>query len=214
MKLTKHLIAVLLVAAFATPASAGEVNFTNVGTNLVMGTLTAGQFGSISYTKPGATLHITNSYMAAKTQVVFSYTFSGALKNNAQLKTIAGYDFMFGGNHYKGDATSIRNTPPLTGLNGDTANGTINGVASAPLVLATANLVKGQTTGSFTVTNNSWGIAGFISTLRLLVGNPSISSLTYNVTSLATPLPAALPMFGALIGGMFVSRKRRKALAA
>ena len=113
-----------------------------------------------------------------------------------------------------GNAFSTIFTPPLTAGNNEGANGYINGDAAAPLVLATANLVKGNNTASVTVTNNSFGVAGFISTLTALFNNPNILSLTYNVRSLATPLPAALPMFAALMGGMFISRKRRKVVAA
>ncbi|NBO19284.1 MAG: hypothetical protein EBV03_08695 [Proteobacteria bacterium] len=213
MKLANHLIVIALIAT-PVAASAGEVNFANVGTNLYMGTLVAGQFGAISYTNPDATLHITEGLMAAKTEVVFSYTFSGNVGNFASLKTLAGYNYWDGGDHYVGAAASVRNTPPTSFLNGDEAVGFVNGSASTPLVLATANLMKGSNTASYTVTNDSFGIAGFISTLRMLFSHPNILSLTYNVRSLATPLPAALPMFGALIGGLFLSRKRRKALAA
>lgn len=213
MKLAKYLAAILFIAS-AAPAAAGEVNFTNVGAMLHMGNIAAGQFGNISYNNPGSAIHMTEGFLAPKTEIVFSYTFSGPVKNNAGLSVAAAYNYWDGGDHYIGAAGSIRNTPPTDFLNGDAAAGFVNGSATAPLVLTTANLTKGGTTGSYTVTNDSFGIAGFVSTLKMLFSNPNILSLTYNVRSLATPLPAALPMFAALMGGMFISRKRRKAIAA
>jgi hypothetical protein len=147
---------------------------------------------------------------------VFSYTFNGPLANWSNSSTSASYNYNDGGDQYAGQAQSNVYTPPLMFLNSESASGTVNGSPSTPLVLATAKLVKGNNTASWTVTNDSFGIASFFNTLTLLfAANPDISSLNYSVSSLATPLPAALPMFGSLIAGMFgVRRMRRKAVAA
>ena len=214
----RHLVLSLVAAAALTPAAAFavEVNFSNVGANLNMGSIAAGQFGTISYNNPGAPIHMTGGDLAAKSQIVFSYTFNGPLANWSNSYTTADYSYTQGGDLYEGNAVSNVYTPPLMFLNSESATGTVNGSPSTPLVLATANLVKGNNTASWTVTNDSFGIASFFNTLTLLfAANPDISSLTYNVSSLATPLPAALPMFGSLIAGMFgVRRMRRKAVAA
>lgn len=209
-----YLTVAFLAFAPAT-ASASVVDYIHVGTNLNMGTLVAGQTGSISYTAPGAALHITQGLLAANTSIVFSYSFSGKLRNYASSLTAAGYNYTMGGNHYLGLATSVENTPPVAFLNGETSHSWVNGSASTALLFATANLTKGEKTGSLTITNKSLGIASFINTLTLLFSNPSIHALTYAVTPLsAVPLPATLPMFASLLAGLFGMRRFRRKVAA
>lgn len=212
MKITALFATAALLVS--TAAQAAEVNFTNVGTNLNMGNVASGQYGSISYNNPGAAIHRTTGNLAARTELVFSYTFSAPLANWGSSLSNASYSYNQGGDLYQGSAFDNVYTPPLTFLNSQGASGTINGSPSTPLVFVSANLVKNSTTASLTVRNESFGIANFTNILTLLfAANPDISSLTYVTSSLsAVPLPAALPMMGTLVAGMFGARRlRRKA---
>ena len=93
-----------------------------------------------------------------------------------------------------------------------------NATNVAQLIFATANLVidtQGVSTGSLTITNNSPFVAAFNNFfIGILTQRANSGTLTYNVVS-TVPLPASLPMFAAVIGGMFgLSRFRKRQYAA
>lgn len=214
MRKSFQTIAFICMTVLPGAASASVVDFSGVGLSLSMGSLVAGQTGSISYTAPGAAVHITEGALAAQTMLVFSYTFNNTLKNSASNAIAAAYNYNMGGDQYTGGAISYQSTPPTLFLNGDASASTVNGAASAALLFATANLIKGENTAQVAITNNSMGVAGFINTMTLLFNNPRISSLTYSVTALSSvPLPAALPMFASLLAGMFGFSRVRRTLA-
>jgi hypothetical protein len=197
------------VIAFTATISASSVQALVVdysGSNVNMGTVVAGQSGAITnnfsgFSFGGGVLGSNNAYgfLPTNTQITFSYSFSPATAGG-NLMGYGSYDYIQSSVHYNGSSNSETST-------GTTTVGYTNGIASSPLVFATANL--SSLSGTTTITNLSSGIAQFQSLFYgLLSSTNGISSLTYNVSSV--PLPAALPMFGALIASMFGFRHFRK----
>ena len=188
------------------------------GSNVTMGTVHDGQYGTISdlyqslFTVPpnavgGGSIF---GYLPSNTAITFSYSFTGLAAGNLQANS--DYNYTLGGNTYNGTGSADSQL-------GSTATGFTNGVASAPLVFATAGLTvtdPGTSHGTVTFTNTSSSFENFESIFTgLLHTSPAaIGSATYAVSSI--PLPAAAPMFGALIAGMFgfARSRKRKALAA
>lgn len=215
MKL-RTFVAAAAFAVAASSANATVVNFS--GSSVNMGTVEIGQTGTITdlyqtlFTLPPNVVGGGNvfGFLPSNAKIVFSYTFTG-LKDGVLLD-YSSYNYNSGGDVYAGSATGHSQ-------DGNAASGTINGIASAPLVFANANLTvvdPGTSTGTTTIINTSGAFAQFESLFfGLLSLSPlGVGSATYAVS--AVPLPAALPMFAAALACLFgFSRARRKkALAA
>ncbi|NBO19143.1 MAG: hypothetical protein EBV03_07970 [Proteobacteria bacterium] len=203
--------AALVVATFGT-ANADEVNFS--GSSVNMGSVAVGQFGTITniyqtlFTLPP---HVVGSgeafgFLPHNAKITFTYTLNGLL--DGQLQGYSAYDHILGGNHYQGSAIADSDGSA-------SASGTINGGASSPLVFASANLSVGNpSVGTVVMTNVSGAFASFQTLFFGILAAFPVGSgvINYNVSQV--PLPAALPMFGALLAGMFGVSRRRKQVAA
>ncbi|MBY0407629.1 MAG: hypothetical protein K2Q01_08045 [Rickettsiales bacterium] len=200
----KFLIAAGLASLlYTSPAAAFVVNYT--GTNKNMGTVAAGQTGTLNNNFTSVTIPFTGGLrfrtsfayglLPAYSKITFTYSLAN-LQSTTGLNTGALYNYELGGDDYAGVAFANRTV--------NTAVGTINGSAAAPLVFASANLTGNTATTS--ILNTSAGFAAFETFFSgFLRGSPN---LTYAVS--AVPLPAALPMFAAALAGMFgFARKRR-----
>ena len=208
-------------AAFAlvsTTASADVLPTDFTGSNVSMSAVHTGQFGTISnlyQTLFSAPPNVVGGgsifgFLPSNTSITFSYSFTGLAAGNLQGN--GDYHYTLGGNTYSGTGSADSQL-------GSTSTGFTNGVASAPLVFATAGLTvtdPGTSHGTVTFTNTSSSFENFetIFTGLLHISPAAIGSATYAVSSI--PLPAAAPMFGALIAGMFgfARSRKRKALAA
>lgn len=205
--------AFLAIATFATDAKAIEVNFDGASVN--MSNVQVGQFGTITniyetlFTIPPNEAGSGEAYgfLPSNTQITLNYTLNGLVDGTIQ--GYGSYNYNAGGNSFFGSA--------LADSDGTSnSEGTINGIASLPLVATTADLALGDpTTGTITITNTSGSFASFqalfFGVLALIP--PSSGSISYAVS--AVPLPAALPLFGAMIAGLFgFARARRKGAAA
>ena len=202
--------AALVLATFGT-ANADEVNYT--GSSVNMGTVSLGQFGTITniyqalFTLPPNVVGSGEAFgfLPHNAKITFSYTLNGLV--DGQLQGYGSYNHTLGGDLYQG--SSVADSDGST-----TSTGTINGSASTPLVLSTANLTVGNPSlGTVTITNISGALASFQS-LFFGVLNAASNSGSINYVVSSVPLPAALPMFGALLAGMFGFSRRRKQVAA
>jgi hypothetical protein len=201
----------------STSAHATVINFS--GAHVNMGNVDYGQTGAITnlyqtlFTLPPHIIGGGDAYgfLPANAKITFSYTFTGL--EDGQLQSYSSYNYKQGGNQYFGSATA--DTKSF-----GTAVGTVNGLPSAPLVFASADLNvvnPGTSTGTTTIFNTTSAMVQFESLFfGLLNASPrGVGSATYAVSSI--PLPAALPMFLALIGGFAVFsrvRKNRSAVSA
>lgn len=217
MKFTT-IAATVAFAAFSSAAYA-DITPTNFsGSNVSMSQVHAGQFGTITnlyqslFSVPPNTVGKGQifGFLPSNLTITFSYTFDGLVDGNLQGNSQ--YNYFQGGDHYTGSASADSDT-------GSTSKGFINGVASAPLIFATAglNVVNpGISTGTVTFINKSSSFESFesIFTGLLRLSPHAIGSATYAVSSI--PLPAALPMFATVLAGMFgfARSRKRKALAA
>ncbi len=209
-------LAAFLSLAATNAAHATVVDFS--GSNVNMGTVDYGQSGTITdiyaalFSLPPNVVGQGEAYgfLPANSKITFTYTLTGL--HQGSLQSYGSYSYIDGGLLYDGSTLSDTAGP----VNVDV--GTIDGSPSLPLVLSTANLTvvdPGTSTGTTTITNNSNSFAQFQTMfLGILQGlPPGVGIIHYNVS--AIPLPAALPMFGALLASMFgFARFRRKNAAA
>lgn len=212
MKLNALIASAALVFATFGTANAEEVNFS--GSSVNMGSVHVGQYGTISniynalFSLPPNVVGSGEAFgfLGHNAKITFTYTLNGLV--DGQLQGYGTYDHILGGDHYQGSGIADSD-------GNNSASGTINGIASTPLVLATANLSLGNpSNGVVTIVNTSGAFASFQSVFfGILTAIGSSGSINYVVSSV--PLPAALPMFGALLAGMFgISRRRKQQLAA
>lgn len=211
MKFSAYFAGAALALAVSAPAQALEVNYS--GSSVNMGNVVVGQYGQITniystlFTLPPNVVGSGEAYgfLPHNAKVTFTYTLTGLV--GGQVQGFSSYDSMLGGDHYQGSAVANSN-----GFS--SSSGSINGTPSSPLVFASANLnVDSPTsTGTVVLTNISGSLAQFqtifFGILNQLTG---VGSINYVVS--AVPLPAALPMFGALLAGMFGVSRRRKLAA-
>ncbi len=217
MKLTTFVATAAFVAvSSAAFADTTPTNFT--GSNVSMGPVHAGQYGSISnlyqtlFSVPpnvvgGGSIF---GFLPSNLTITFPYSFTGLIAGNLQGNSQ--YDYTNGGNHYNGFGSADSQL-------GSTSKGFKNSVASAPLIFASAGLNvanPGTSHGTVVFSNRSTSFESFESIFTgLLTLRPrAIGSATYAVSTI--PLPAALPMFATLLAGMFgfARSRKRKALAA
>lgn len=202
--------------AVSSAAFAGPVDYS--GSSVNMSTVSIGQFGTITdlyktlFSIPpnqigGGAIY---GLLPQNAKITFSYTFTGLIDGNLGGNT--SYHYNNGGNVFDGSAHA-----DSTGTH--YSAGTVNGVNSAPLVFAAANLNvvnPGTSTGSVSFINVGSNFASFEAIFSgFLTSTPrGVGSATYAVSSI--PLPAALPMFASLLAGMFGFARfgRKKALAA
>ena len=173
----KKLITVVSVATLLawSNASADVVNFTSTNTN--MGTIHAGQTGSLfnNYTLVNipfsgglrAAASRTFGTLQAGNKITFSYSLSN-LTSLTFLRSSGNYDYTNGDfQQFTGNAFDSTFVPA-------TATGTINGLPSVPLVFATAN-ISGNI-GTTTISNYSGGNADFTTLFAgILRGNPTLN---------------------------------------
>lgn len=205
--------ALALVSTFSI-AQADEINFS--GSSVDMGHVDYGQYGTI--TNIYETLFSLPPHQAGSGQafgflpnnaaITFTYSFTGLREGS--LTGYGAYDHDIGGDNYSGSALATSG-----GFNYSEA--TVNGVASTPLVFATANLNVGDpSSGTIRITNISGAFASFQALFYgILTQVPNaVGSINYVVSSV--PLPAALPIFASLLAGLFGfgHARRKKMLAA
>jgi hypothetical protein len=194
MNIRKILLAGFFAVSSLVCAPAAQASIVNLGT------VNPGESGSL----PGNYSNLmsgASGFIQSNSIITFTYTFNpspvfGSLIGNGSYGTPVDYQY--------GESTAIAGGAPVS-------TGYTGGIASTPLVFATANLTTlgNTTTGVVTVSNFSNVLASFSSLFFGLLGSPSgIQTLTYNVS--AVPLPAALPLFGALIASLFGFRHFRK----
>ena len=204
MKTKKFLIAAVFLLAAGT-AQASVVNFS--GANVDMGTLAVGQSGTIAnnYTSTSVGPYSFENgndfgFLPTNSSVTFTYTFSNLVA--ASMHSYGSYNYTSGGLTYIGSSSAYSN-------GSTTSVGSTNGVSSAPLTFASANV--GTSTGSTTITNTSGSLAQIQSLFSALFSSTGhLVSVTYNVSSV--PLPASMPLFAAVLAGLFgmsYLRKRR-----
>lgn len=203
----------LAAALVSTSASADEVNFS--GSSVNMGTVAVGQYGTISniyqtlFTLPPNVIGSGDAYgfLPKNAKITFTYNIAGLIDGKVQ--GYGSYNYNQAGNSYMGSAIA-----DSTGYSYH--EGSINGGASTPLVTAAANLTYGNPSiGTVVVTNTSDSLAQFQSLFFGILNGASLSSGFINYVVSAVPLPAALPMFGAMLASVFgVARFRRKRVAA
>jgi hypothetical protein len=135
-------------------------------------------------------------------QITFTYNFTDIAAGT--LHALGAYNYTAGGLTYNGSAVSDTGGSTV-------ASGTTNGLTTAPLVFASANLNGPETAGTVTITNLSKGVASIQSLFSgLFTSSARVVSVSYQVSSV--PLPASFPMFAAALAGLFgfaFFRKRR-----
>ena len=191
-------ILALSLLSFANNASAANVNYD-------LGTVAIGDTGVLVSNHPD--ILVTNNIagsLPSNSMITFSYNFGGSLLSG-YLSAGADYSYLMDGDSFNGGAL---NTSP-TGIN--YSFGTVNGVSSTPLVMASAQ-IDTATTGTTVITNNSGGLGTFASVFQGLIAGNNDVTVAYSVS--AVPLPAALPLFGAGLSALgFGAWRRRKAAA-
>ncbi|NBO19142.1 MAG: hypothetical protein EBV03_07965 [Proteobacteria bacterium] len=160
MKLPAIIVgAALAFVSTISVAQADEVNFS--GSMVDMGHVNYGQYGTITNiyeTMFSLPPHQQGSgtafgYLPTNATITFTYDFTGL--RDGSLTGYGAYDYNSGGDHYAGSAIATSG-----GFNYSEA--TVNGVASSPLVFATANLNVGEPShGVVTITNNSGAFASW-----------------------------------------------------
>ena len=220
MKLRSLIASVAFFAVSASSAFAGPCDAPNYcGSNVDMGQVAVGQSGTITniysalFSLPPNVIGsgVTYGLLPTNAQITFNYSFTGL--TGGQLTSYSNYNYTNAGNLYQGSSTG-------DSFSGNNAVGTTNGIASAPLVLATANLNvvnPGNSTGTVRITNLTNTFQQFQSAFfgALSQFPAGVGTITYNVSSV--PLPAALPMFTALLASVFGFarfNRNRKAVAA
>ena len=203
--------AAIAMAGFvgADSANATVINFS--GATVDMGTLVVGQTGTITDPVPGSSVGPYSyqslydyGFLSSDAKVNFTYNYSDLV--GGSIAEFASYSYSVGGDTYAGNASGVS-----PGSN--SASGTVNGVGSAPLVFASANLTATPTTGTGVITNVSARSSAFQSAFNgLFSGTGRLVSITYSVS--AVPLPATLPMFGAALIGLagFAFYRNRRAV--
>ena len=201
MKIISLFLASIIVFATGS-AKAGVVNFS--GDTVNMGTLAIGQSGTISITPTTSAGPISlysftdTATLPVDAMITFTYSISNAI--NPSLHSDGLYSYSAAGKTYSGEGDSYSN-----GSNVETAS--TNGMSSAPLVFASANMTP--TIGTATIMNLSGGLAQITNMFGAIFGqNGQFGNLTYNVSSV--PLPPALPLFAVLLAGMFGYASLRK----
>ncbi|MBY0407992.1 MAG: hypothetical protein K2Q01_09890, partial [Rickettsiales bacterium] len=185
--------AALALTVSATAAHADVIDFS--GSNVNMNAVHVGQSGTITnlyqtlFTLPPNVVGSGNifGFLPSNSMITFSYTFTGLVDGVLEGNTNYSYN---NGNLFEGSAYANSQT----GFAG--SQGFINGVSSAPLAFAAANLNvvnPGTSTGTVRFWNTSDAFSQFSSLFSgLLTASPrGVGSATYAVSSI--PLPAALP---------------------
>jgi len=146
--------------------------------------------------------------VGVNSEIRFDYTLTSAdhWLTMSQPVIYASSDYNFTGTDGFDYSASVVEQDPGFDISWASANGS----NSTPLVLVTANIVD-ATHGYTTIKNLSSTWVNFFSAI---LSGSSLTSVTtyYHVT--ATPLPAALPLFGAGLVALVGLRKRRKTDAA
>ncbi|MDR3450288.1 MAG: hypothetical protein P4M15_11185 [Alphaproteobacteria bacterium] len=210
------IVSLLAAGVVSSPAGAVTVNFN--GTNYDMGTVVVGQTGvintspiSLNFLDPsisGNGLGLGYGFLPPDSKITFTYTLlsPGAHFGETQLISYGIYDYSQAGAHYRGEAGDIE--PAHNNLGGVAwSYGTVNGSSSAPLTLATADIL-GAKQGTTTIVNNSASDVYFLSALDFGDDFGRVF-VTYVVS--AIPLPATLPLFLLGLTAMAVMAYRRKA---
>lgn len=187
-------------AATTETLNLGEVGIGS-GTPLVITADHAGRYNAI----------ITGE-LPAGDAITFTYTLTGF--SNGLLSDRAGYNYHEGNTRYFGSSRSNSNGfDDSDGFTQVRHHHHRHTEASTPLVLTTANLPS-NAGGTTTISNNSSGIADFVSKLsgRLLRGGEII--VNFSVSAVPLPASASLFVIGlALITGLGMRRKARAVAA-
>jgi hypothetical protein len=202
--------AVLLTGLMAAGVSqASVIDFD--GSMADLGTVAAGQTGVItnnfSGSPAGSFEFGTGSdygFLPTDTAITFTYTYSNMAAGS--LNAYDSYHYTSGGSVFSGSSSGTSSQAPVS-------VGYTNGAASAPLVLAAANLNSALTAGSTSFVNTSSGLAQFQSAFAGLFNSTGrVVSVSYTVS--AVPLPAALPMFATVLAGLaaFAAYRKRRAV--
>jgi len=195
-------------------AQAAEVDFT--GANTDMGTVVAGQFGTLNDNyivtplggHPPINFDSSNAFgiLPNDTEIIFSYHLPSLLHSDAELSS--SYSYLQGLNTVTGEADATSVNPFQT--------------SSTTLAFASAFIESSK--GKTIIENVSGDMLDFTSFFSGLLHQGNVN-LTYVVDSISgvgvtgggggpvpldpTPLPAALPMFGVILAGLFGLGRRR-----
>ncbi|NBO19443.1 MAG: hypothetical protein EBV03_09510 [Proteobacteria bacterium] len=202
----KMVIALLLFVGVPAQSRADMVDFD--GPSVDMGFTSVGQYGHITNFQTDLGLSDHWGKIPAKSKIIFTYSFSGTAADLAPYTVSASgeYDYTEGGDEYYGGAYQYGVFKRPYGGGHPFPYGFKNGDSDVPLVFATA-YVNG-TYATTTITNVSNAFADFYSAMEM--DGATDGTLNYSVVSaLATPLPAAFPMFSAALAGLFGLRWRR-----
>lgn len=202
----------LSITSLSSAAHANVVNYT--GSHVNMGAVAIGQTGIVSnfysvinnnlgFTPPPYIVSgLVFGTIPNMSKITFSYTLpqqslllGSVLTSNGSYGPNS-YNGSYGYGSYSGDSSANSST-------GNVNHGYKDGIASLPLVWATANL--GATSGTTGIQNNNT-YAGATTTFASLFqgalrGIPAGGTLTYNVA--AIPLPASLPALVLGLLGLF-----------
>ena len=223
MKNYPVLVASLLALSLTSLSSAAYANVVNfTGSDVNMGSVAIGQTGTVSdfYSvinnnlgfapPPYIVSGVIFGTLPTMSKITFSYTLPGRTLLLGSVLTSNGsygpnsYNGAYGYGTYSGDSSANSST-------GNVNHGYKNGIASLPLVWATANL--GGTSGTTGIQNNNT-FASVTTTVASLFqgafsGAPVGGSLTYRVA--AIPLPASLPAFALGLLGLFGFNRFKRA---
>ena len=205
-------IAMVISTLSAGSANATIVNYT--GTFVNMGNVLPSQQGEIFdnlvslhagplfFSTAGANY----GYLAAGQTITFDFSFAPGTLIVGSSSMSGNYSYVDGGNTYSGSANA-------TSGGGNSSNGTINGFASSPLALASANVTVDH--AQTQITNLSGGWLYFSTLFSGLLTSTTGFTLTYYVSQV--PLPAGMPMLLLALAGMFAfayNRKKNASFAA
>lgn len=205
MKRTALYVVALLGLLFASSNANASSIPTYTGADINLGSLSVGDEGIISNDSFSlAYLNKVTGLLPANSKITFSYTVTG-IALGTLLVDLANYGYKGVDGYYNGSAwASTNGMSPI-------ATGFFNGVASTPLVLASANLTS-PNSGTTVITSVAQDIAEFTSMITGLVFG--IGKIDGYFIVEAVPLPAALPLLGLGIAGLAGVRARKKAAKA
>jgi hypothetical protein len=216
MKFLLSCIAAATLLGVSIPADAATVNIGSTA-----GTYDVTSSGTESW---GTVSDYFSGTLAAGTTVTFTFTVNATGENNGNKGVSGGGSYAFyenngvvsntwvaGYSSYNGGTNAYEN-PGKSGSSwggyNDASNS--NNWVSLALLLSSANLAADGKSGTVTIANlsdatvNYW--VSFVSAVSGYLGQ----TITYTVSSVAsTPLPAALPLFGAAILGLGLLGSRR-----
>lgn len=216
MKFLLSCIAAATLLGVSVPADAATVNIGSTAGTYDVSSSGTESWGTVSDDFSGT--------LAAGTTVTFTFTVNATGENNGNKGVSGGGSYAFyesngvvsnnwaaGYDSYNGGTNAYEN-PSKSGSSwggyNDASNS--NTWVNAALMLSDANLAADGKSGTVTIANLSDATVNYWVRFVSAVSGYIDQSITYSVTSVvSTPLPAALPLFGAAILGFGLLGRRR-----